>query len=76
MVCILNICKDASGHLPKVVGIDIVELALWAKVCTRVTSHHVYVETFMPLTVSFVCITFVLQHCAFTNFVGTYVESF
>ncbi|XP_076883268.1 exocyst complex component SEC3A-like [Bidens hawaiensis] len=31
LVCILNICKDASGHLPKVVGIDIVELALWAK---------------------------------------------
>ncbi|KAI3785531.1 hypothetical protein L1987_44650 [Smallanthus sonchifolius] len=31
LVCILHICKDALGHLPKVVGIDIVELALWAK---------------------------------------------
>ncbi|KAL7603402.1 hypothetical protein Lser_V15G18780 [Lactuca serriola] len=31
LVCILTICKDAMGHLPKVVGIDIVELALWAK---------------------------------------------
>ncbi|KAJ0834849.1 putative exocyst complex component Sec3 [Helianthus annuus] len=31
LVCILHICKDAMGHLPKVVGIDIVELALWAK---------------------------------------------
>ncbi|KAD4888725.1 hypothetical protein E3N88_20798 [Mikania micrantha] len=31
LVCILHICKDALGRLPKVVGIDIVELALWAK---------------------------------------------
>lgn len=33
LLCILNICKDALGRLPKVVGIDIVEMALWAKVC-------------------------------------------
>nr|XP_043615361.1 exocyst complex component SEC3A-like [Erigeron canadensis] len=31
LVCILHTCKDALGHLPKVVGVDIVELALWAK---------------------------------------------
>ncbi|XP_050126702.1 exocyst complex component SEC3A [Malus sylvestris] len=31
LLCILNICKDALGHLPKVVGIDVVEMALWAK---------------------------------------------
>ncbi|XP_043808884.1 exocyst complex component SEC3A isoform X2 [Manihot esculenta] len=29
--CILNICKDVLGRLPKVVGIDVVEMALWAK---------------------------------------------
>ncbi|KAG8377709.1 hypothetical protein BUALT_Bualt08G0061000 [Buddleja alternifolia] len=29
--CILNICRDALGRLPKVVGIDVVEMALWAK---------------------------------------------
>ncbi|THF94909.1 hypothetical protein TEA_007615 [Camellia sinensis var. sinensis] len=29
--CILNTCKDILGHLPKVVGIDVVEMALWAK---------------------------------------------
>jgi len=28
----LNICKDVLGRLPKVVGIDVVEMALWAKV--------------------------------------------
>ncbi|KVI06594.1 Exocyst complex, component Exoc1, partial [Cynara cardunculus var. scolymus] len=38
LVCILNICKDAMGHLPKVVGIDIVELALWAKEHTSAVS--------------------------------------
>lgn len=32
LLCILNICKDVLGHLPKVVGIDVVEMALWAKV--------------------------------------------
>lgn len=32
LVCILNICKDIMGRLPKVVGIDVVEMALWAKV--------------------------------------------
>nr|GFB30099.1 exocyst complex component SEC3A-like isoform X1 [Tanacetum cinerariifolium] len=31
LVCILHICKDQLGRMPKVVGIDIVELALWAK---------------------------------------------
>ena len=32
MLCILNICRDVLGRLPKVVGIDVVEMALWAKV--------------------------------------------
>ncbi|PPR83583.1 hypothetical protein GOBAR_AA37124 [Gossypium barbadense] len=31
LLCILNICKDVLGCLPKVVGVDIVEMALWAK---------------------------------------------
>ncbi|KAI4339867.1 hypothetical protein MLD38_024760 [Melastoma candidum] len=31
LLCILNICKDLLGRLPKVVGIDVVEMALWAK---------------------------------------------
>ncbi|EMS63260.1 hypothetical protein TRIUR3_16118 [Triticum urartu] len=31
LFCILNICKEILSYLPKVVGIDIVELALWAK---------------------------------------------
>ncbi|KAM0060740.1 putative exocyst complex component Sec3 [Helianthus debilis subsp. tardiflorus] len=40
LVCILHICKDAMGHLPKVVGIDIVELALWAKEHTSTVSKQ------------------------------------
>ncbi|XP_047947561.1 exocyst complex component SEC3A-like isoform X4 [Salvia hispanica] len=35
LLSILNICRD-SGDLPKVVGIDIVEMALWAKQNTQV----------------------------------------
>ncbi|KAH6778852.1 exocyst complex component sec3A [Perilla frutescens var. hirtella] len=31
LLCILNICRDVLGRLPKVVGIDVVEMALWAK---------------------------------------------
>lgn len=31
LLCILNTCKEILSRLPKVVGIDIVELALWAK---------------------------------------------
>lgn len=31
LLCILNICRDILGRLPKVVGIDVVEMALWAK---------------------------------------------
>ncbi|KAJ8772804.1 hypothetical protein K2173_027981 [Erythroxylum novogranatense] len=31
LFCILDICKDVLGRLPKVVGIDVVEMALWAK---------------------------------------------
>ncbi|XP_019174748.1 PREDICTED: exocyst complex component SEC3A-like [Ipomoea nil] len=31
LLCILNLCKDVLGRLPKVVGVDVVEMALWAK---------------------------------------------
>ncbi|QCE16583.1 Exocyst complex component Sec3 [Vigna unguiculata] len=38
LLCILNICKDVLGRLPKVVGIDVVEMALWAKENTPAVS--------------------------------------
>ncbi|KAL8225763.1 hypothetical protein R6Q57_018320 [Mikania cordata] len=38
LLCMLNMCKDVLGHLPKVVGIDVVEMALWAKENTPVVS--------------------------------------
>ncbi|KAK7310886.1 hypothetical protein RJT34_08669 [Clitoria ternatea] len=38
LFCILNICKDVLGRLPKVVGIDVVEMALWAKENTPAVS--------------------------------------
>ncbi|KAK9073328.1 hypothetical protein SSX86_007652 [Deinandra increscens subsp. villosa] len=38
LLCILNMSKDILGHLPKVVGIDVVEMALWAKENTPVVS--------------------------------------
>ncbi|TYH45348.1 hypothetical protein ES332_D11G258600v1 [Gossypium tomentosum] len=31
LLCILNICRDVLGRIPKIVGIDVVEMALWAK---------------------------------------------
>ncbi|KAJ8465146.1 hypothetical protein OPV22_027698 [Ensete ventricosum] len=31
LLCVLNMCKEIFQRLPKLVGIDIVELALWAK---------------------------------------------
>ena len=31
LLCIFNICRDVFGRLPKVVGIDAVEMALWSK---------------------------------------------
>ncbi|ERN17644.1 hypothetical protein AMTR_s00059p00178020 [Amborella trichopoda] len=31
LVCILNMSKEILGRLPKLIGIDIVEMALWAK---------------------------------------------
>ncbi|XP_031483157.1 exocyst complex component SEC3A-like isoform X2 [Nymphaea colorata] len=31
LVCILSMCKDMMGRLPKVTGIDVVEMAIWAK---------------------------------------------
>uniref|UniRef100_A0A7N1A6G1 Exocyst complex component Sec3 PIP2-binding N-terminal domain-containing protein n=1 Tax=Kalanchoe fedtschenkoi TaxID=63787 RepID=A0A7N1A6G1_KALFE len=38
LLCILTMCKDALGRLPKVVGIDVVEMALWAKENTPTTT--------------------------------------
>lgn len=40
LICILNICKDVLGRLPKVVGIDVVEMALWAKQNTPAISKQ------------------------------------
>ncbi|GFQ04211.1 exocyst complex component sec3a [Phtheirospermum japonicum] len=40
LLCIMNICKDVLGHLPKVVGIDVVEMALWAKDNTQVITKR------------------------------------
>ncbi|KAG9150381.1 hypothetical protein Leryth_014560 [Lithospermum erythrorhizon] len=40
LLCIINICKDILGRLPKVVGIDVVEMALWAKENTSTISKQ------------------------------------
>ncbi|XP_017253515.1 exocyst complex component SEC3A isoform X1 [Daucus carota subsp. sativus] len=40
VMCIFNICKDVLGRLPKVVGIDVVEMALWAKDNTPAVSNQ------------------------------------
>ncbi|CAI0465481.1 unnamed protein product [Linum tenue] len=40
LFCILNISKDVLGRLPKVVGIDVVEMALWAKENTGTVSKQ------------------------------------
>ncbi|KAK3118552.1 hypothetical protein QOZ80_9BG0701350 [Eleusine coracana subsp. coracana] len=36
LMCILNMCKEHLGAIPKVVGMDIVEMAIWAKENTPV----------------------------------------
>ncbi|XP_047328351.1 exocyst complex component SEC3A-like isoform X2 [Impatiens glandulifera] len=42
LLYILNICKDAMGRIPKVIGIDVVEMALWAKEnTTTVTKQQI-----------------------------------
>ncbi|KQK14130.1 exocyst complex component SEC3A [Brachypodium distachyon] len=41
LFCILNTCKEILSYLPKVVGIDIVELALWAKENTLTLDNQV-----------------------------------
>uniref|UniRef100_A0A0D6QYJ6 Exocyst complex component Sec3 PIP2-binding N-terminal domain-containing protein n=1 Tax=Araucaria cunninghamii TaxID=56994 RepID=A0A0D6QYJ6_ARACU len=35
IVCILNMCKEILDCLPKVIGMDVVEMALWAQENTR-----------------------------------------
>lgn len=35
LVCILNMCKEIVGRPPKVVGMDVVEMALWAQANTK-----------------------------------------
>lgn len=44
LLCILNICKDMLGQMPKVVGIDVVEMALWAKENTSTTTTEVITQ--------------------------------
>jgi exocyst complex component 1 len=38
-MCILNMCKEHLGAIPKVVGMDIVEMAMWAKVHAAQSYH-------------------------------------
>ncbi|KAH0465483.1 hypothetical protein IEQ34_005586 [Dendrobium chrysotoxum] len=44
LLCILNISKEALGRLPKVVGIDIVEMALWAKENSPLSTNRTITE--------------------------------
>ncbi|KAL0923785.1 hypothetical protein M5K25_007859 [Dendrobium thyrsiflorum] len=44
LLCILNISKEVLGRLPKVVGIDIVEMALWAKENSPLTTNRTITE--------------------------------
>ncbi|XP_072987152.1 exocyst complex component SEC3A-like [Typha latifolia] len=41
LLFILNMCKEILGRLPKVVGVDIVEMALWAKENTPTVTEQV-----------------------------------
>ncbi|KAJ1701700.1 hypothetical protein LUZ63_001479 [Rhynchospora breviuscula] len=41
LLSVLNICKELFARLPKVVGIDIVEMALWAKENTPTVTDEV-----------------------------------
>ncbi|EPS72833.1 hypothetical protein M569_01920 [Genlisea aurea] len=50
LFCILNVCKDVLGHLPKVVGIDVVEMALWAKENTQAINQRQVVPKDGPVT--------------------------
>ncbi|KAJ4966816.1 hypothetical protein NE237_018665 [Protea cynaroides] len=40
LICILNMCKEILSRLPKVIGIDIVEMALWAKENTSTVTNQ------------------------------------
>ncbi|XP_068656095.1 exocyst complex component SEC3A-like [Aristolochia californica] len=41
LLCILNMCREVLGRPPKVVGIDVVEMALWAKENTTTVPNQV-----------------------------------
>ncbi|GAB4858239.1 Exocyst complex component S3A [Ancistrocladus abbreviatus] len=44
LLCIMNVCKDMLARLPKVVGIDVVEMALWAKENTTIATNQVNLQ--------------------------------
>ncbi|XP_037429375.1 exocyst complex component SEC3A-like isoform X2 [Triticum dicoccoides] len=41
LMCVLNLCKELLGGIPKVVGMDIVEMAIWAKENTTTKATQV-----------------------------------
>ncbi|XP_043709622.1 exocyst complex component SEC3A-like [Telopea speciosissima] len=49
LLCILNMCKEILGRLPKVVGIDVVEMALWAKENTPTVTNQAKPEDGGPV---------------------------
>ncbi|XP_042509013.1 exocyst complex component SEC3A-like isoform X3 [Macadamia integrifolia] len=49
LLCILNMCKEILGRLPKVVGIDVVEMALWAKENTPTVTNQAKPEDGVPV---------------------------
>ncbi|XP_057424106.1 exocyst complex component SEC3A [Lotus japonicus] len=52
LLCILTICKDVLGRLPKVVGVDVVEMALWAKENTSAVSTQSHMQDGGPVASS------------------------
>ncbi|KAJ4963764.1 hypothetical protein NE237_023703 [Protea cynaroides] len=49
LLCLLNLSKEVLGHLPKVVGIDVVEMALWAKENTPVVTNQAHPQDGGPV---------------------------
>ncbi|MED6122667.1 Exocyst complex component S3A [Stylosanthes scabra] len=57
LLLILNICKDIGGRIPKVVGIDVVEMALWAKANTSTVATQTHIEVDGPVESAAVIMT-------------------
>ncbi len=68
---ILKLCKENVGRIPKIIGMDVVEMALWAQVLLLASS--LYVNAIVSTSEIFGCLLWSNMYTSYSLYKGSKV---